>query len=365
MQRGFTAFGAIANRPKHPPQQGWGISTRDSGYDEIMATTVNVSGIPHAYELTSPASSAPVVVFIHGWLLSRAYWRPVIQQLQSQYCCLSYDLRGFGESTGTRSHSPADNAGDRSQSHSLPQANFVATGTGGISSLTTAPPPLASALPFGYTPADYANDLTQLITTLGLTDVWLVGHSLGGSIALWAADLMPHAVRGAICVNAGGGIYLKEEFERFRMAGQQLVKLRPWWLCHLPFMDVMMACMNVARPVPRAWGRQRVLDWTRAEPEAARRALLDSTTADQVHRLPQVVSRLQQPVYFLAGDRDTVMEPQYVRHLASFHHSFACRGENVAEIANCGHMAMLEQPEAVARQIVQWVGQHTMPTHTA
>jgi pimeloyl-ACP methyl ester carboxylesterase len=245
------------------------------------------------------------------------------------------------------------------------QANFVATGPSGISSLTTAPPPPTSPLPFGYTPADYANDLTQLIKTLGLTNVWLVGHSLGGSIALWAADLMPQAVRGVICVNAGGGIYLKEEFERFRMAGQQLVKLRPWWLCHLPFVDVMMACMNVARPVPRAWGRQRVLDWTLAEPEAALRALLDSTTADEVHRLPQVVSRLQQPVYFLAGDRDTVMEPQYVRHLASFHHSFACRGENVVEIANCGHLAMLEQPEAVARQILQWVGQHTTPPQMA
>ena len=45
------------------------------------------------------------------------------------------------------------------------------------------------------------------------------------------------------------------------------------------------------------------------------------------------------------------MEPKYVRHLASFHSSFQQSGDNVIEIPNCGHLAMLEQPDAVANHI--------------
>jgi 2-succinyl-6-hydroxy-2,4-cyclohexadiene-1-carboxylate synthase len=46
-----------------------------------------------------------------------------------------------------------------------------------------------------------------------------------------------------------------------------------------------------------------------------------------------------------------MIEPQYVRHLASFHPSFDFCGNNVSEIANCGHMSMVEQPEAVTEEI--------------
>ena len=45
------------------------------------------------------------------------------------------------------------------------------------------------------------------------------------------------------------------------------------------------------------------------------------------------------------------MEPKYVRHLASFHPLFQGCGDNVIEIPDCGHMAMLEQPDIVATQM--------------
>jgi len=67
--------------------------------------------------------------------------------------------------------------------------------------------------------------------------------------------------------------------------------------------------------------------------------------------LPQMISQLQQPVYFLAGANDRVMAPKYVRHLASFHKLFQNGGANVIEIPNCGHLAMVEQPDIVDTQI--------------
>ncbi len=57
---------------------------------------------------------------------------------------------------------------------------------------------------------------------------------------------------------------------------------------------------------------------------------------------------LSQPLQFITGDRDKIMEPRYVRHLASFHSQFQSSQESVLEIPNCGHFAMLEHPDRVA-----------------
>jgi pimeloyl-ACP methyl ester carboxylesterase len=112
-----------------------------------------------------------------------------------------------------------------------------------------------------------------------------------------------------------------------------------------------LSWLNVVQPLPLRWGSQRLKDLAIAEPAAALGALLESTTEAEVHRLPQVVARLQQPVQFIAGANDSMMEPKYVHHLASFHPSFECCGNNVSELADCGHLSMLEQPEALAAEI--------------
>jgi pimeloyl-ACP methyl ester carboxylesterase len=301
--------------------------------------TIDILGAPHVYELTPPtASSSPVLVFIHGWLLSRSYWQPLIDKLAPVYQCLIYDLRGFGDSQPEM---------DKAQRKRLKLDSKLAdeSKTTGLSTAS-------------YTLAAYAQDLGVLLQQLNINRAWLIGHSLGGSIALWGASMLPECVEGVICLNAGGGIYLKEEFERFRAAGQQLVKLRPLWLSYIPLIDLLFTRAQVARPLARRWGRQRIIDFVIANPEAAMRALLDSTTEAEVHRLPQMVSQLKQPVYFIAGAKDTVMEPKYVRHLASFHKLFQVDGDNVIEIPGCGHMAMVEQPEAIAIQIRKILANH-------
>ncbi len=296
--------------------------------------TIEILGVPHAYELTAPTSYPHALVFIHGWLNSRGYWQPVISRLSIDLQCLSYDLRGFGES------------------QSLPETDF----SQGQVSVSLAPSSsYGSAIdsPFdsAYTPSAYAQDLAILLQQLNITSAWLIGHSLGGTIALWAAAQMPDCIKGVICINAGGGIYLKEAFEQFRSAGQRFLQVRPRWLSQIPLIDLLFTRASVVRPLDRFWARQRVIDFVVADPEAALGSLLDSTTEEEINHLPQLVSQLQQPVYFLAGTQDKVMEPKYVRHLASFHRLFQYCGDNVIEIPDCGHLAMLEQPDAVASHI--------------
>ncbi|MEO1671715.1 MAG: alpha/beta hydrolase [Cyanobacteria bacterium J06631_2] len=298
--------------------------------------SITILKTPHIYELTEPVADPqlPVLVFAHGWLLSRHYWQPLVELIKSDYQCLIYDARGFGESQTVVSSKSSNGLLAKSVSsedEKLSEASNIAS----------------------YSLRAYAEDLGSLLTSLSIKHAWVVGHSLGGSVALWAADLYPEVIRGVVCLNAGGGIYLKEEFERFRNAGRQLVKFRPRWLTCFPFLDLIFSRMMVARPLSLKWGRQRVIDFIQADEKAALGALLESTTEAEVHSLPQLVAHLTQPVYFIAGDRDQVMDIKYVNHLASFHHLFASGDSNVFKIDNCGHLGMLEAPEEVASIIKQ------------
>lgn len=301
------------------------------GYDISMAT-IEILDVPHVYELTAPRNSNCTLVFIHGWLNSRGYWQPVISQLLADFQCLSYDLRGFGESQ-TR------------------QKTALSRYPSTFSLISASEAAITNTFDSLYTPDAYARDLEKLLQKLRIDSAWLIGHSLGGTIALWTAAKMPQKIKGVVCVNAGGGIYLKEAFEEFRTAGQRFLQIRPRWLSQVPLIDLLFARVDVARPLERYWARRRVIDFVVADPEAALGSLLDSTTEEEVNVLPKLVSQLKQPVYFLAGSEDKVMEPKYVRHLASFHKLFQSCGDNVIEIPNCGHLSMLEQPEAVATHI--------------
>ena len=281
--------------------------------------SITISGTDYSYRITKPVANSqlPVLVFIHGWLLSHHYWQPVVDILQSDYQCLRYDLRGFGNSRDIQ------NSGQRD-----------------------------------YTLAAYAQDLCDLLQELEINNAWLIGHSLGGSIALWSADLAPQVVQGVIGVNAGGGIYIKEEFAKFRNAGQQIVKFRPAWLPYVPGLDVVFSRMMVYNRLSLDWARQRIIDFISADREAALGSLLQTTTEEEVHYLPRLVSRLQQPVYFIAGEQDRIMEPKYVHHLASFHQLFDSEQGNVLELANCGHLAPLEVPETLAQMAIAIIKKH-------
>ncbi|AFY39124.1 alpha/beta hydrolase fold protein [[Leptolyngbya] sp. PCC 7376] len=294
-----------------------------------MATAV-IRDVLHTYDWTGQqvsssteaSKNSPTLVFIHGWLLSRSYWEPVIKQLSEFYPCLSYDLRGFGESAAT-----------------CKEINRYPSQ--------------------GFTLEDYAKDLQVLLAQLGITNAWLVGHSLGGSIAICGASNLAEVVQGVVCVNSGGGIYLKEDFEKFRSAGQKLIQNRFPWLMYVPFIELPFTRLMVQQPLSRRWGKQRLLDFFAADRKAALGALLETTTEKEVHQLPQLVAQLQQPVYFLAGSQDSVMELKYVYHLASFHHLFGLRGENVTEIQNCGHLAMVEHAEIVSQHLIDILSKNT------
>lgn len=315
-------------------------------YDIGMAK-VDILGVQHDYQLTPGQGQSDItLVFVHGWLLSQQFWQPVIQTLKSNFNCLSYDLRGFGASNGKscpKSLNPIE-------------VNNFALSNGTIERCQFS----------DFSPAAFAWDLLLLLSELNVERPWLVGHSLGGTIAVWATAiaqsnpslLVQTGIEGLICINSGGGIYVQEDFEQFRSAGQQIFKFRQPWLANVPGLPWIFRRSNVARAVSHVWGRQLLTDFLRVNREAGERSLLDSTTPEEVLLLPQLMRQIQQPAYFLAGDRDRVMAPKFVRHLASFHHLFDSDEPNVFELENCGHLSMIEHPTEVSRLIVRLVSRH-------
>jgi pimeloyl-ACP methyl ester carboxylesterase len=94
----------------------------------------------------------PPFVFVHGWCCETGTWAPQLADLSRDHRCLAVNLRGRGKSE--------------------------------------------AAPPFDSTQA--ADDIAALAAELGLAPSVVVGHSLGGLIALLLNDRHPDTVRGIV-----------------------------------------------------------------------------------------------------------------------------------------------------------------------
>ncbi|MGH3723626.1 MAG: alpha/beta fold hydrolase [Mycobacterium sp.] len=105
------------------------------------------------------AGSGPVVLLIHGIGDNSATWDTVHAQLAEHFTVIAPDLLGHGQSDKPR----AD-----------------------------------------YSVAAYANGMRDLLAVLGIEKVTVVGHSLGGGVAMQFTYQFPHLVERLILVSPGG-----------------------------------------------------------------------------------------------------------------------------------------------------------------
>lgn len=128
-------------------------------------------GTPIVWE--SVGKRAPAIVLIHCWCGNRSFWKNQVDELARDHEVVTFDLPGHGESGRARSTWTVDGLGA---------------------------------------------DVAALCEQLDLEDVILVGHSMGGPVALCAAARMQGRVRGIIAVDtlhdADRGM-TKEQIEPF------------------------------------------------------------------------------------------------------------------------------------------------------
>ena len=121
----------------------------------MSPATVEAGGVALAVD---DRGSGPAVVFVHGIAAGRSAWREVVEELGDEVRSVAYDRRAYGQSG--------------------------------------APEPYA-----GTTVAEQADDLAELLDVLDVSGAVLVGHGLGAIVALETAIRGLRAVRAVVAVD--------------------------------------------------------------------------------------------------------------------------------------------------------------------
>ena len=107
-----------------------------------------------AYTISGSGDTS--IVFVHGWGISKEYWKQQQDALSSEYTVVALDLGGHGQSGHNREN---------------------------------------------WTIENFAKDVRAVIDGLHLNNVILVGHSMGGEIILQTALTLPGKVIGFIGID--------------------------------------------------------------------------------------------------------------------------------------------------------------------
>lgn len=232
--------------------------------------------------------TAPLLVCLHGWLLSGRLWEPLEEALAPRWPVWAPDLPGFGQRPRPRQLQP--------------------------------------------TLASYGRWVAEASRAEATgRKIVLVGHSLGGSVALHAAGALGDQLVGLVQIAAGGGVYQPRPFARLRQGGSAFLRLRPRWLAGLPGTSAF---------------RSPLL----ADLRAARGLLACSTNRGAVRQLPELTTRLSVPSLWISGSLDRVMEPRYVCHLAGY-----APMHRVEQLQGLGHLPMRQAPRQLAALIDGWL----------
>ena len=225
------------------------------------------------------------VIFVHGLGGDHQVWRAELDHIRRTHRALAVDLRGFG-----RSACPAD-------------------GNYGIEAM--------------------AGDVLLVARTLGLKRYVLVGHSMGGAVAIAAAVQDPASVAGLVLADPVGDATQMPAAEResFRHFFDG-----PDYAQHAEtFLNDVLAN---AKPATRESVRKA---FVASSPEAVSQcvhAICDYPTASQLERYPGPVLDI------ITDDNDS---PWSLQNLV--------KGLPVARMPGLSHWIMLDDPETFARLV--------------
>lgn len=252
-----------------------------------------VNGIQMAYTDEGEGVS---LLFIHGFPLSRGAWSKQVEAFKTSYRVIAPDLRGFGDTSATAGASPISR---------------------------------------------FAEDLHALATHLEAGPVILVGHSMGGYVALAFAKAYPKAVRALALVGTKAGPDTPEVAEsrralaeRVRAEGVSVVinAMAPKMLSDANSSKAMAAMVRGFMTPSKSAGVTGALLGMAERPDA--RPWLEN---------------LRMPVLVIAGLDDTLIPPSESQAMAK-----AIHGAQLRLIPKAGHLVAFERPEAFNTALWDW-----------
>jgi sigma-B regulation protein RsbQ len=244
-------------------------------------------GVPIAF--TEAGSGSPALVFVHGWSSDRSSWAAQLRTFAPAHRVLALDLPGHGESGRTRRE---------------------------------------------WTIRGYGADVARVLDALDLREVVLVGHSMGGPVALEAAALAPSRVVAVIGVDTLHNVS-QEHGPEFAALADAMERDFPG-TCG-PFVGSMFG--SAAKPELVASVQRRMCS---APPEVAVPLLRDALAWDAV----RAIEAVKAPIRCIQGDRFPTNVEGNRRHHADF---------DVVVVPGTGHFPQLEMPEAFDRALAEIV----------
>ncbi|MFD7997918.1 alpha/beta fold hydrolase [Streptomyces mirabilis] len=271
---------------------------RSVGDAELRLQHRVVHGYRRAYRV---AGEGPALVLIHGIGDSSATWADLIPDLARSHTVIAPDLLGHGSSDKPR----AD-----------------------------------------YSVAAYANGVRDLLTTLDIESATLVGHSLGGGVAMQFAYQFPERTERLILVSAGGvGGEVNPVLRAVSLPGAHLMLSA----LRLPGMRLQVGVfLRLMRLLDTDLGQDapELLNLVDALPDATSRSAFIRTLRAVVDWRGQAVTMLDRcyltegmPTMLLWGDRDSVVP---VRHAYGAHQ--AMPGSRLEIFEGAGHFPFHSDP---------------------
>ena len=273
---------------------------------------VNLHGHRIAYREEGDRSAEPLLL-IHGMAGSSRAWVPIIGPLAAKYRVIAPDLLGHGRSDKPRTD---------------------------------------------YSLGAFAVWLRDLLDELDIPAATLVGHSLGGGVALQVAHQHREYCRRLVLVNSGGlGTDISMPLRLLAAPGAELL---------LPVFASRPALFlgNGCRVAARCPGRGRVQDCRRRWRKYAAlrdplvrqafmrtlRSVVDvrGQTVCALDRLPRLVGDL--PTLIVAGARDSVIPADHAQAAHA-----ALPGSRLEIIDDAGHHPQLDCPDMLAELIDEFV----------
>lgn len=270
-----------------------------------------IHGYRRAYRI---AGSGPALLLIHGIGDNSTTWEPVHAKLAQRFTVIAPDLLGHGKSDKPR----AD-----------------------------------------YSVAAYANGMRDLLSVLDIDRVTVVGHSLGGGVAMQFAYQFPQLVQRLILVGAGGvtkDVNVALRLASLPMGGEALALLR------LPL--VLPALQTVGKAAGALVGSTRVgrdlpdvLRILADLPEPTASSAFTRTLRAVVDWRGQVVTMLDRcyltesvPVQLIWGDQDVVIPVSHA-HMA---HA-AMPGSQLEIFKRSGHFPFHDDPDRFVEVVQRFI----------
>jgi pimeloyl-ACP methyl ester carboxylesterase len=265
----------------------------------MRTITIELDGgalVADIYDAAVPSDQPPVLL-IHGWGGSGRYWQSTVERLRDRFTLVVPDLPGVGRALPVRR-------------------------------------------PFDM-PAQAAA-LEALLARLRIERAHVVGHSMGGGIALLLAARRPELI-DRLALTAISLFRSERErafFRRITEVAGVMMRLRANWMADLPFLTRQFAArFFYSLPADPSVLRDGFLDYLQMD----RATALASARSAASPAIEAAARHVAAPTLLVAARQDQVMPPENVPFTLA-----AIAGSRVRWIERCGHLPMIEHPDEYA-----------------